>query len=88
MSAKKKAAGRRSAQTKVPGSTQSGAERRAAEAQLRALVAKFAPAHQRLSNSKSSSPVRRRKSGRLSPLDGNFILACADGVPGAEWKPR
>jgi hypothetical protein len=50
MSVKKEASGRRSAKAKVevPGSTQSAAERRSAEAQVRALIAKFAPANQRL----------------------------------------
>ena len=50
MSVKKVASGRRSVQVEVevPGSTQSAVARRSAEAQLRSLVAKFAPAHQRL----------------------------------------
>jgi hypothetical protein len=50
LSAKKELSGRRSVQdeVEVPGSTQSAAERRAAEAQLRTLIAKFAPAHVRL----------------------------------------
>src|SRR5258705_6055474 len=50
MSVKKKPSGRRSVQVEVevPGSTQSAVARRAAEAQLRALIAKFAPAHLRL----------------------------------------
>jgi hypothetical protein len=51
MSVKKEASGRRrSAQVEieVPGSTQSAAERRAAEAELRTLIDKFAPAYLRL----------------------------------------
>jgi hypothetical protein len=50
MSVKKEANGRRSVQmeVKVPGSTQSAVERRSAEAQVRTLIAKFAPAHLRL----------------------------------------
>ena len=50
MSVKKKASGRQSVQVKVevPGSTQSPAARRSAEAELRTLIAKFAPAHLRL----------------------------------------
>jgi hypothetical protein len=50
MSVKKKASGRRSAQVEVevPGSTQSAAERRSAEAELRTLIDKFASAHLRL----------------------------------------
>src|SRR6516225_5479058 len=44
MSVKKEASGRRS----VPGSTQSAVERRSAEAELRTLIARFAPAHLRL----------------------------------------
>jgi hypothetical protein len=50
MSVKKKPSGRRSVQVEVevPGSTQSAAARRSAEAELRTLIAKFAPAHLRL----------------------------------------
>jgi len=48
MSAEKKASGRRSVQVEVPGSTQSAVARRSAEAELRALIAKFAPAHRGL----------------------------------------
>ena len=50
MSVKKEASGRRSVQVEVevPGSTQSAAERRSAEAELRTLIAKFAPEHLRL----------------------------------------
>ena len=50
MSVKKEASGRRSVQVEVevPGSTQSAVARRSAEADLRRLIAKFAPAHQRL----------------------------------------
>jgi hypothetical protein len=50
MSVKKEASGRRSVQVEVevPGSTQSAVARRSAEAQLRALIAKFAPTHLRL----------------------------------------
>jgi hypothetical protein len=50
MSAKKKASSSRSIQAKVevPGGPQSGVERRSAEAQLRTLIARFAPAQRRL----------------------------------------
>ena len=50
MSVKKEASGRRSVQVEaeVPGSTQSAAERRSAEAELSTLIDKFAPAHLRL----------------------------------------
>src|SRR5882672_4515925 len=50
MSVKKKASGHRSVQVEVevPGSTQSAVARRAAEAQVRTLIDKFAPAHLRL----------------------------------------
>ena len=50
MSVKKEASGRRSVQVEVeaPGSTRSAVARRSAEAQLRTLIAKFAPAHLRL----------------------------------------
>ena len=50
MSVKKEASGRRSVQVEVevPGSIQSAVARRSAEAQLRTLIDKFAPAHLRL----------------------------------------
>src|SRR5262249_41245262 len=50
MSVKKEASGRRSVQVEVevPGSTQSAVARRSAEAQVRTLIDKFAPAHLRL----------------------------------------
>ena len=50
MSVKKELSGRRSVpvEVEVPGSTQSAVERRSAEAELRTLIAKFAPAHLRL----------------------------------------
>src|SRR5215467_7661580 len=50
MSVKKEASGRRSvkAEVEVHGTTQSAAARRSAEAQLRTLIDKFAPAHLRL----------------------------------------
>ena len=50
MSVKKGLSGRRTVQVEVevPGSTQSALARRSAEAQLRTLIAKFAPAHLRL----------------------------------------
>jgi hypothetical protein len=50
MKVKKEANGRRSVQLEVeiPGSTQSAAARRSAEAEVRTLIAKFAPAHLRL----------------------------------------
>jgi hypothetical protein len=47
MSVKKKSAGRQ-VEVEVPGSTQSAVERRSAAAQLRTLIARFAPAHLRL----------------------------------------
>jgi hypothetical protein len=50
MTVKKEASGRRSVrvEVEVPGGAQSAAARRSAEAELRALIAKFAPAHLRL----------------------------------------
>ena len=62
MSVKKKPSGRRSVQAKVevPGSTQSAAERRAAEAQLRTLIDEFAPAYLQLIGT-----MRRRLRKRL-----------------------
>ena len=62
MSVKKEASGRRSVQVEVevPGSTQSAAERRAAEAQLRTLIDEFAPAYLQLIGT-----MRRRLRKRL-----------------------
>jgi len=50
MSVKKEPSGRRSdtVEVEVPGGTQPAVARRSAEAQLRTLIAKFAPAHLRL----------------------------------------
>ncbi len=50
MSVKKEASGRRSVKVEAapPGSPQSAVARRSAEAQLRTLIARFAPAHLRL----------------------------------------
>jgi hypothetical protein len=50
MSVKKEPSGRRSVQVEVevPGSTQSAVARRSAEAQVRTLIDRFAPAHLRL----------------------------------------
>jgi hypothetical protein len=50
MSVKKEASGRRSVrvEVEVPGGTQPAAARRSAEAELRTLIDKFAPAHLRL----------------------------------------
>jgi hypothetical protein len=61
MSVKKEASGRRSVQVEVevPGSTQSAVARRSAEAQLRTLIAKFAPAHLRLVAAMRRSLLKR-----------------------------
>jgi hypothetical protein len=58
---KKKASVRRSSQVKgeVPGSTQSAAARRSAEAELRMLIAKFTPEHLRLISAMRKS-LRKR----------------------------
>jgi hypothetical protein len=61
MSVKKDASGRRSVQVEVdaPGSTQTAAARRSAEAEVRALIEKHAPAHLRLINAMRRS-LRKR----------------------------
>jgi hypothetical protein len=59
MSVKKEASERRSVEAEVPG-TQSAVARRSAEGQLRALIARFAPAHLRLIGA-----MRRRLRKRL-----------------------
>jgi hypothetical protein len=61
MGVKKKASGRRSVQVEVevPGSSQSAVARRSAEAELRMLIAKFAPAHPRLAGAMRRS-LRKR----------------------------
>jgi hypothetical protein len=48
MSVKKKASGRRPIRVEVPDSTQPPAARRSAEAELRTLIAEYAPTHARL----------------------------------------
>ncbi|MBL8879696.1 MAG: hypothetical protein JNG88_11305 [Phycisphaerales bacterium] len=57
----KKPSGRRSVQVegKIPGSAQSAAERRSAEAELRTLIDQFAPAHLRLISAMRKS-LRKR----------------------------
>ncbi len=61
MSVKKEASGRCSVQVEVevPGSTQSAVARRSAEAELRTLIAKFAPAHLRLIGAMRRSLLKR-----------------------------
>jgi hypothetical protein len=61
MSVKKELSGRRTVQVevKVPGSTQSAVARRSAEAQLRTLITRFAPAHLRLTGAMRRS-LRKR----------------------------
>jgi hypothetical protein len=61
MGVKKEASGRRSVQVEVevPGSTQSAVARRSAEAELRTLIAKFAPAHLRLIGAMRRSLLKR-----------------------------
>ena len=61
MSVKKEASGRRSVQVEVevPDNTQSAAARRSADAEVRALIDKFAPAHLRLINAMRRS-LRKR----------------------------
>jgi hypothetical protein len=61
MGVKKEASGRRSVrvEVEVPASTQSAAERRAAEAELSSLIEEFAPEHQRLVDAMRKS-LRKR----------------------------
>ena len=61
MSVKKKASGRRSVQVEaeVSGSTQSAVARRSAEAEVRTLIVKFAPAHLRLIGTMRRSLLKR-----------------------------
>jgi len=61
VSVKKKTSGRSSVQVEVevPGSTQSPAARRSAEAELRTLIDKFAPAHLRLISAMRRSLQKR-----------------------------
>ena len=63
MSVKKEPSGRRSVQgeVEIPGSPQSAVARRSAEAQLRTLIAKFAPVHLRLIGAMRRS-LRKRQS--------------------------
>ena len=66
MSVKKEASGRRSVQVEdeVPGSTQSAAARRSAEAELSTLIDKFAPAHLRLISAMRRSLRKRLPTAR------------------------
>jgi hypothetical protein len=61
MSVKKEPSGRRSVQVEVevPGNIQSAAARRSAEAELRRLIAEFAPAHERLIGAMRRSLLKR-----------------------------
>jgi hypothetical protein len=59
VSEKKVASGRRSVEIETPGSTQSAAARRAAEAELRTLIDKFVPAHLRLIGAMRRSLLKR-----------------------------
>jgi hypothetical protein len=59
MSVKKKASGRRPVEVEAPGSTQSAASRRSAEAELRRLIDKFAPAQLRLVAAMRRSLLKR-----------------------------
>jgi len=88
MSVKKKPSGRRSspAAAKAPGGAQPAAERRAAEAELRALIDKFAPAELRLVNA-----VRRSLQKRLPTANeivyeyrDCFVISYAPGAQGYE----
>ena len=74
MSVKKEASGRRSIQVEdeVPGSTQSAAARRSAEAELRALIDKFAPAHLRLIGAMRRSLRKRLPTAHEGSLGSDF----------------
>src|SRR5207302_949155 len=74
MSVKKEASGRRSVQVEVevPGSTQSAVARRSAEAELRTLIAKFAPAHLRLIG------AMRRRLRKLLPTSHEVVYEYRD----------
>jgi hypothetical protein len=74
MSVKKAASGRRSVQVEVevPGSTQSAVARRSAEAELRTLIDKFAPAHERLIG------AMRRKLRRRLPTAHEVVYEYRD----------
>jgi hypothetical protein len=88
MSVKKEASGRRSVQVEVevPGSTQSAVARQSAEAQLRTLIAKFAPAHLRLIGA-----IRRWLRKRLPTsyevvyeYRDRFVISCSPSERGYE----
>ena len=88
MSVKTEPSGRRSVQAKVevPGSAQSAAAKRSAEAQVRALIDKFAPVHLRL-----VSALRRRLRKRLPTAHevvyeyrDNFVISYSPSGAGYE----
>jgi hypothetical protein len=88
MAAKKQASGRRSvkAEVEAPGGAQPAAARRSAEAELRALIEKFAPAHLR-----PISAMRRVLRKRLPTAheivyeyDGFFVISYSPSGHGYE----
>jgi hypothetical protein len=74
MSVKKEPSGRRSARVEVelPGSAQSAAARRSAEAELRTLIARYAPEHLRLIN------AMRRRLLKLLPAAHEVVYEYRD----------
>ena len=88
MSVKKEASGRRSVQVEVevPGSTQSAAERRSAEAQVRTLIDKFAPAHLRLIGAMRRSLRKRLPTAHeiVYEYRDNFVISFSPNEHGYE----
>jgi hypothetical protein len=88
MSVKKKASRHRSVQLEVEiaGSTQSAAERRAAEAQLRTLIDKFAPAHRRLIGAMRRSLRKRLPTAHevVYEYRDNFVISFSPSEHGYE----
>ncbi|MBI1826887.1 MAG: hypothetical protein HY287_15435 [Planctomycetes bacterium] len=88
MSVKKEPSGRRSVQVKVevPGSTQSAVARRSAEAQVRTLIAKFAPAHLRLIGAIRRSLRKRLPTAHevVYEYNGFFVISFSPNEHGYE----
>src|SRR5215467_10977044 len=88
MSVKKEASGRRSvkAEVEVHGTTQSAAARRSAEAELRTLIDKFAPAHLRLVGTMRRSLRQRLPTAYEVVYEYRdcFVISCSPNEHGYE----
>jgi hypothetical protein len=88
MSVKKKTPARRSkkAEVEVPGSTQSAAARRSAEAELRTLIVEYAPTHARLVGAMRRSLLQRLPTAHevVYEYRGFFVISYSPSEHGYE----